>query len=250
MTTAEPVSDAYGQAFLLKDAGSGRLNIAKAFQAKLIIMPPNFVASVSSDNQVFQKNFDLKLLGGKLENLQVYFEGPEFIQFAHFVENNRLQVKFKVEGQQYGDYEGKLIVVHENIQYVVPFWLHYTEGSITATQKDGKINFEIHNPNDWNFAKISVINSKDETTDVTTMTPTRESSIEVYENGEYWIDARIRVDGETFNAFNTIQVDSVSNEKTNFEFIKIPQKQIAIIAGVVVIIGVVGLFFRRTIVEV
>jgi len=250
MTTAEPVSDAYGQAFLLKDAGSGRLNIAKAFQAKLIIMPPNFVASVSSDNQVFQKNFDLKLLGGKLENLQVYFEGPEFIQFAHFVENNRLQVKFKVEGQQYGDYEGKLIVVHENIQYVVPFWLHYTEGSITATQKDGKINFEIHNPNDWNFAKISVINSKDETTDVTTMTPTRESSIEVYENGEYWIDAKIRVDGETFNAFNTIQVDSVPSEKANFEFIKIPQKQIAIIAGVVVIIGVVGLFFRRTIVEV
>ena len=158
ITTAEPVSDAYGNEFSLKDAGSGRLNIAKAFAAKLIITPPNFVATTSVDNPTFQKYFDLKLLGGTLDNLQVSFEGPEFIQFSDIIEDNKLLVKMQVNGEQYGDHEGKVIINHEGIQYVVPFLLHYTESSITVTQSDGKISFEIHHPREWSFAKISVMN--------------------------------------------------------------------------------------------
>jgi minor extracellular serine protease Vpr len=83
LTTTEPVSDAYGQEFSLSDSGSGRLNIAKAFQAKLIITPPNFVIYLSSDNPTTQKQLELKLLKGTLENLEVHFDGHEFIQFSH-----------------------------------------------------------------------------------------------------------------------------------------------------------------------
>ncbi len=93
LTTTEPVSDAYGQEFSLNDSGSGRLNIAKAFQAKLIITPPNFVVNLSSDNPIAQKQLELKLLEGTLENLEVKFEGPEFIQFTHVLEGNNLLLK-------------------------------------------------------------------------------------------------------------------------------------------------------------
>ncbi|QUC64111.1 S8 family serine peptidase [Nitrosopumilus sp. K4] len=254
MTTSEPVSDAYGKQFSLSDAGSGRLNIAKAFEADLVILPPNFVVNVSSDNPTAKQEFDLKLLGGSdtiFDKIDVAFEGPEFIQFAHVIEGNTLQAKLNVNGEEYGDHEGKMIIKHNGITYVVPFLMHYTLGSVSVTQQDGKLSFDVYHPEEWNFAKISITNSRDGRIDVTTATPTRDALIDVFENAEYWVDAKIRVNGETFDAFNVIQVNSVTNEKQQFELFKIPQKQVGIIAVIVAIVGVVGLAIRRkSIVEV
>ena len=244
LTTSEPVSNAYGQEFTLKDTGSGRLNIAKAFQANLVILPPHFVDSVSADNPTILKQFELKLLGGSLDDIEVSFEGPEFIQFAHILEDNNLQIKLNVIGQEYGDHEGKIMINHEDISYVVPFLLHYTQGSISVNQDDGKLNFEIFHPKEWSFAKISVTNSRDGKVDVITATPNRNASIQVYENAEYWIEAKIRVNGESYDAFNVIQVNSVSNQIKPSD-LNIPQKQIGIIAAIVIVVGLVGLGIRR-----
>ncbi len=244
LTTSEPVSDAYGQEFSIKDAGSGRLNIAKASQAKLIIIPSNFVVNTSSDNPISQKKIELKLLGGSLKDVQVFFEGPEFIQFAHIIEDNNLEIKLKITGKKYGDHEGKIIVIHENIRYVIPFLLHYTEGSISVSQEEGKLNFEISHTKEWSFAKIEVTNSRNGEMHVISAMPNRKSSVQVFEDAEYWVEAKIKVGGETFDAFNTIQVNSISNETEYFEFLQIPQNQIGIIAIIVIIVGMIGLRIR------
>jgi len=245
LTTTEPVSDAYGQEFSLNDSGSGRLNIAKAFQAKLIITPPNFVINLSSDNPTAQKQLELKLLEGTLENLEVKFEGPEFIQFAHSLEENNLLIKIKILGQNYGEHEGKIIVNHDDIKYVIPFLIHYTEGSISVNQKDDKLNFTIYHPEQWSFAKISVINSEDGKTETITATPERDASIRVNENSEYWIDAKIKVDGKTFDAYNTIEVNSINEDQNEFELLDIPEKQIAIVSGIAIIVGIVGVIAKE-----
>ena len=245
LTTTEPVSDAYGQEFSLNDSGSGRLNIAKAFQAKLIITPPNFVINLSSDNPTAQKQLELKLLEGTLENLEVKFEGPEFIQFTHSLEENNLLIKIKILGQNYGEHEGKIIVNHDDIKYVIPFLIHYTEGSISVNQKDDKLNFTIYHPEQWSFAKISVINSEDGKTETITATPERDASIRVNENGEYWIDTKIKVDGKTFDAYNTIEVNSINEDQNEFELLDIPEKQIAIVSGIAIIVGIVGVIAIR-----
>jgi len=245
LTTTEPVSDAYGQEFSLNDSGSGRLNIAKAFQAKLIITPPNFVINLSSDNPTAQKQLELKLLEGTLENLEVKFEGPEFIQFTHSLEENNLLIKIKILGQNYGEHEGKIIVNHDDIKYVIPFLIHYTEGSISVNQKDDKLNFTIYHPEQWSFAKISVINSEDGKTETITATPERDASIRVNENGEYWIDAKIKVDGKTFDAYNTIEVNSINEDQNEFELLDIPEKQIVIVSGIAIIVGIVGVIAIR-----
>ena len=245
LTTTEPVSDAYGQEFSLNDSGSGRLNIAKAFQAKLIITPPNFVINLSSDNPTAQKQLELKLLEGTLENLEVKFEGPEFIQFTHSLEENNLLIKIKILGQNYGEHEGKIIVNHDDIKYVIPFLIHYTEGSISVNQKDDKLNFTIYHPEQWSFAKISVINSEDGKTETITATPERDASIRVNENSEYWIDAKIKVDGKTFDAYNTIEVNSINEDQNKFELLDIPEKQIAIVSGIAIIVGIVGVIAKE-----
>ena len=245
LTTTEPVSDAYGQEFSLNDSGSGRLNIAKAFQAKLIITPPNFVINLSSDNPTAQKQLELKLLEGTLKNLEVKFEGPEFIQVAHSLEENNLLITIKILGQNYGEHEGKIIINHDEIKYVIPFLIHYTEGSISVNQKDDKLNFTIYHPEQWNFAKISVINSKNGKTETITATPERDASIRVNENAEYWIDAKIKGDGKTFDAYNTIEVNSINEDQNELELLDIPEKQIAIVSGIIIIVGIVGVITIR-----
>jgi minor extracellular serine protease Vpr len=245
LTTVEPVSDAYGQEFSLHESGAGRLDIGNAYGAKLIITPPNFVVNVSSDYLIAEKQFGLKLIDGTFDNFDVKFEGPEFVKFTYFLEDDNLQIKMNIIEENFGDYEGKMIINHDSTRYVIPFLLHYTPGSISVNQQDQKLFFDIYHPEEWSFAKISIINSKDGKTDTTTATPNKKTSIEIYENAEYWIDAKIKVNGNTSSAFNTIEISSLPENSYRLEIIDIPEKQIGIIAGITIIIGIIGLIKRR-----
>ena len=247
LTTVEPVSDAYGQKFSLNDAGAGRLNIARAYEATLIIQPPNFVMNLSSDEPVGEKIFELKSLKNSLEDIEVFFEGPEFIQFSSFLEENNLKIRMTALEEKFGDYEGRIVVNQDKDRYVIPFLLHHTEASIVTSQKDGKLNFEINHPEQWNFAKISVINSKDGSIEKTSTNPGKLTTTDVYQNGVYWIQADIRVGEKSFEAFNVIEVDSVlPGTSKPFDWFNLPQKQIGVIAVIVAIIGLVGLKISRT----
>jgi len=245
LTTVAPVSDEYGQDFKFRDAGAGRLDISKAFEAKMIILPPNFVVSLSSDDPNFEKQLELKLLKGTLDNLDVTFVGPEFIEFSHTIQENTLQLKMQATGENYGDYEGKLIINHQEFGYVIPFLLYYTEGSISVKQDNGKLEFVIYHPEEWNFAKISLINSNNEKTEVTSATPTKDTTISVYKNGEYWVEAKIRVNGTTFDAYKIINVDSVLESANQMEFFNIPERQVGIVLGITVIVGIIGMLIQR-----
>ena len=245
LTTVEPVSDAYGKEFSVNAAGAGRLDIGNAYGAKLIIIPPNFVVNVSSDNLIAEKQFELKLIDSTLDNFDVKFEGPEFIKFESFLEDDALQIKMNITEENFGDHEGKIIVNHDDTRYVIPFLLHYTQGSVSVNQQNQKLFFDIYHPEEWSFAKISVTNSKDGRTDTTTAVPNKNASIEIYENVEYWIDAKIRVGENTTNAFNTIVISSLPENSLRSEIIDIPEKQIGIIAGIVIIIGIIGLIKRK-----
>ena len=245
LTTVEPVSDAYGKEFSVHEAGAGRLDIGNAYGAKLIIIPPNFVVNVSSDDIIAEKQFELKLIDSTLDNFDVKFEGPEFIKFESFLEDDALQIKMNITEENFGDHEGKIIVNHDDTRYVILFLLHYTQGSISVNQQNQKLFFDIYHPEEWSFAKISVTNSKDGRTDTTTAVPNKNASIEIYENVEYWIDAKIRVGGNTTNAFNTIVISSLPENSLRSEIIDIPEKQIGIIAVIVIIIGIIGLIKRK-----
>ena len=51
-----------------------------------------------------------------------------------------------------------------------------------------------------------------EISDTITTTPDKKISLKIYENGEYWIDAKIKINGNTSDAFNTIKVTSLSEK--------------------------------------
>ena len=245
MTTVQPVSNAYGQEFSLHESGSGRLDIANAYNAKLIISPTNFVINFSPEQLSIEKQLELKLIEGEIEEINVKFEGPEFIEFTHNIKNNKLQIELNVIGEEYGEHEGKIFINHEKTQYTIPVLMHYTEGSILVNQENEKLFFEIEHPDKWSFAKISVTNSKNGNMDTTTTTPNKKTSIEIYDNGEYWIEAKIKVNENTSDAFNTIKINSLSEKIEKIELTNIPEKQIIIIISIVTIVGIVGLLIRK-----
>ena len=242
VTTVQPVSNAYGQEFSLHESGSGRLDIANAYNANLIVSPTNFVVNLSPNQPTIEKQLELKLIQGKLEKIGVKFEGSEFIEFTHNLENNNLEIGLSVVGENYGEHEGKVLINHEKTQYTIPILIHYTEGSILAYQENEKLIFEINHPDKWSSAKITVTNSKNGNTHTITTTPDKKTSLGIYENGEYWINAKIRVDEKTSDAFHTIKITSLPEK---IEIMNIPEKQIILIISVIIIIGTVGLLIRK-----
>ncbi|MGY5150952.1 MAG: S8 family serine peptidase [Candidatus Nitrosopumilus sp. bin_6a] len=244
LTTAMPVSDAYEQQFSIHEAGAGRLDIANAFKAKLIIEPPNFVAITSPDNRIVEKQFQLKSMDGTWDGFDVTFDGPEFIKFGGILDGSILNIRMNVVEDNFGEHEGTMLISHSGIQYRVPFLLHYTPGSISIEQQNGKLFFDIHHPDKWSFAKISAINSKDGSFQTTTTTPEKKASVEVFENSQYWIDAKIRINGTTSNAYNVIEVDSLDENQQRLG-IDIPERQILIISSIVIVIAVFGVIKRK-----
>jgi len=242
MTTVQPVSNAYGQEFSLHESGSGRLDISNAYKAKLIINPTNFVINLSPNQLSIEKQLEIKLIEGELGKINVKFEGPEFIEFTHNIKNNNLLMELNIIGEKFGEHEGKIFINHEKIQYTIPVLIHYTEGSISAYEENEKIFFEINHPDKWSSAKITVTNSKNGNTYSITATPDKKTSLEIYENGEYWIDAKIRVDENISNAFHAIKITSLPEE---MKLTNIPEKQIILVISAIIIIGTAGLFIRK-----
>ena len=246
LTTVEPVSDAYGQEFSIHEAGAGRLDIGNAYDAKLIIEPPNFVVFTSSDDKTVERQFQLKSMDGTWDGFDVTFDGPEFIKFeGELLNENILKIRMSVLEDNFGEHEGMILINHGDTQYRVPFLLHYTQGSISVNQQNEKLLFEVYHPEEWSFAKISVINSKDGNIHTTTATPDKKASIEIYKNSVYWIDAKIRVNGNTSNAYNTIEINSLEENQDRIDIPDIPEKQIGIIAMIVIAVGIFGLLKRR-----
>ncbi|MFB5604091.1 MAG: peptidase S8, partial [Candidatus Nitrosomaritimum aestuariumsis] len=189
---------------------------------------------------------ELKSLNDSLNNIDVSFEGPDFIQFSNFREGNNLKIRMNALEEKFGDYEGRIIVNQNEDRYVIPFLLHYTEASISTSQQDGTLSFEIYHPEEWSFAKISVTNSKDGSTETISTNPGKLSTMNVYQNGEYWIQTSVKTEEDSFDAFDVIEVNSVLPGTVKpFDWFGLPEKQIGIIAIVAIVIGLIGLKISR-----
>ena len=246
MTTAKSVSDAYGNHFSSSVSGAGRLDIESAFKAELVIQPPSLVANISSFEPVVQYELRLKPLHGTLEGMAVSFEGPEFIELADTLDGDSLTIRLEASGDRYGDHEAKININHKGIKYTVPVLIHYTEAMIDAAMQDGRMVFKVGHPEKWSFAKITVTNSLNGKTQVTTATPGNGATVNIHENAKYWIEADVRVGKHTHDAFDVIVVDSLAGKDGSTILVDIPGRQIGIIAGIILLVGVAGFVMRQT----
>jgi hypothetical protein len=69
--------------------------------------------------------------------------------------------------------------------------------------------------------------------------------MKIYENSEYWIEAKIMSDGKTTDAFDLIKINSISEKTEVIELRNIPEKQIILIISIIVVVGIIGLIIRK-----
>lgn len=248
-TTSDPVSNPYGDIFPVEIAGSGRINLAKAFSADLIIIPHNLVFNLSQENPTGTKSLQLKSLQGKTIPSKIEISSEEkSIKFEHFIEDDLLRIKTSITEQRLGDFEGMLTINDDATLYHIPILIHITKGAINTNEKEGLLSFNLFYPEIWKYAKISLTNRETEKTMFTSITPMKNSSLRVYDIGEYWIEAQITTNNTVDNAYGTIVVNRPS-EKTGLELLEtsnIPIKQILIISGVLLTSVIIGLKIRRS----
>ena len=247
VTTTDSVSDAYGTEFGFESAGSGRLNVTKVFDANLVISPSYLSFDLAPDKKSDQDSFELNPINGNVGEIDVTFDVPEIVEMNYQKQNNAVIVSAELVDEVFGEFGGRVKIADEHTSYNVPILFRSTQGSISAIENNGKIDFQVNQPENWTYAKISIINSETGKTDTTSARPDGENDISVYQNGTYWIEAKIDSNGKTIDAFEKVQVNNaIGRNQQLFTDFEIPERQIIIIAAIVIIIGIVGFSFRRT----
>ena len=246
ITTSDSVSDAYGNKFPFEFAGTGRLNLTKAFNANLIIYPTYLTFNLSQEKQSQTQMLEIKSLE-KTTPITVSFEGDENIHFEQIFENEDVLITASLNDDKLGKFVGRVILENDGVTYTVPILVYVTKGTIIVNDEEGKLNFQISYPEDWSYARISVINKETGKIDTTSVTPKKDSSITVFEPGEYWIESKISSDGNTIDVYETIQVKTASTPKefSFFDSLDIPERPILIIFAFIVVIALVGLKIRN-----
>ena len=242
MTTSEIVYDQFDDRFPIEVSGNGRIDASKAINAELIIMPPNLIFDLSPANQIQTKH--LKINGIDGESMSIRFEESGIADFDYDLEDENLVINAKLTEQSLGEFESRIIINHNEIDYHIPIIVRVSEGAITINEDGGKFNVDISSPSSWSYAKISVINQETGKMFTESITPSKNSELTVYEPGEYWIEAEI---DRTLSAYATIQVEKIEHDEKNLvNALNLPEKPILIIAAIMIVTAIVGLSIRRT----
>jgi len=244
MITSEIVYDQFDDRFPIEVSGNGRIDVSKAINAELIIMPPNLIFDLSPTNQIQTKH--LKINGIDVESMSIRFEESHIVDFDYDLEDENLVINAKLTEQSLGEFESRVIINHNEIDYNIPIIVRISEGAITINEDGGKLGIDISSPSSWSYAKISIINQETGKTFTDSIVPGKNSELTVYEPGEYWIEAKIKDGGKTLSAYATIQVEKIEHSEKNLaNTLNLPEKPILIVAAIMIVTAIIGLSIRR-----
>ena len=165
------------------------------------------------------------------------------VDFDYNLEDENLVINAKLTEQSLGDFESRVVINHNEIDYHIPIIVRVSEGAITINEDGGKLGIDISSPSSWSYAKISVINQETGEMFTDSIVPGKKSELTVYEPGEYWIEAEI---DRTLSAYATIQVEKIEHDEKNIaNVLNLPEKPILIIAAIMIVTAIVGLSIRR-----
>ncbi|MEM4378872.1 MAG: S8 family serine peptidase [Candidatus Nitrosotenuis sp.] len=244
-TTADPIADTFGTRFTQEMSGVGRLNITKAFNANMIILPHFAIFDLSPFTKTQSTSFELKTIDGTKPKIQVSSDFEQDVaSFVHNIEDNKLHLNATLVDYVVGQYEGYLVISDGNTNYHVPILLRVADGSIDVKEENGRLDFVINSQREWSYAKITIFNTDSRFISSISMTPQKSTPIFIRDAGTYWVQAELRSGQETVNLYNTIVVESPQPNQ-NIIDIGLPIQQMILIFVVGIIVVVVGLIIRR-----
>jgi minor extracellular serine protease Vpr len=245
-TTADPVSDTFGIQFPQEISGVGRLNITKAFDADLVILPSFAFFDLSPYTKTQTKSFELKTIDKRNPDITVDFKFDQNIaKFDYTLNGTILNVKSTMTDQKVGQYEGSIIITNQKTTYHIPMLLRISNGSLNVVENNGRLDFDISSTDEWSYAKISVFNTDYRLVSSTSITPTNREQILVHDAGIYWIQADLKLAKETTVLYNTVVVSTPAESSFDIRNTGMPQQPLLIISVIAGIVIIVGLMIRK-----
>jgi len=242
VSTADPVSDTFGNLFPQEISGVGRLNITRAFDANLSVNPGFAIFDLSPFTKSQTLRFDINTLDSTIPSPQIAINfDNSAVKFEHWIDGNALFVKAELVEQKPGQYQGS-IVISDRVVQRIPVLLRIADGVIEVSENSGKMDFRIDSNEKWSYAKITLYNEDGRLVDSISITPTKDQFITVGNSGKYWVQAELKTENDTISVYNTIVVESANNKLVD---IGIPYQPLIIIGGIGAIIGLVGLLIYR-----
>jgi minor extracellular serine protease Vpr len=241
------VTDAYGNNFPLEITGTGRLNVTQAFNANLIIDPTHLTFNLSPQKKIQSQFLKIKSINGNDENLEISLSGNENVRYDYKLENGGINITASLNEEFFGQMQDRAFIQQDGIVYNIPIVSYLTRGAIQVNEQNGEMRFDVSYPEDWTYAKISVSDKDNKIIDTTSATQTKNGKITVYKPGQYWVETQIRVNGETFEIYETVQVKTAAQNKPLelLNMLNVPERPIMIIFAAIIIIALVGLKIRK-----
>ena len=246
ITTSDIITDEYGNKFDFNTGGSGRLNITTAYNSEIVFLPPTLKFDLSHEKKSQTKYLEIQSIGKQISNLKIEFPKSNYIDFDYRLIDDSLQITAKSSSSGISYFEGRVIIIHNDIRYQIPTTVRISEASMDILKDDNGLLFQIKNPSDWTYAKITItnINTLDENS--FSITPEKNSPLEVYTSGEYWVEANIKADKISFDVYETITVDSESiSEKSVVSDLIVSERPLIILAVIFAIVIVIGIGIRN-----
>ena len=245
ITTSNLVTDPFGNEFPMNIGGAGRVNVTDAFNSELLILPSNLRFDLSTEKNSQIKNLHLNL--DKLDNqLEIKFSDFVNVNFDYNLEDNFIQVTSQLVSNETGEFEGRLFILHNGITHQIPIHVRVSDATVNIIEENDELFFEILKPLEWTYAKISAVNKETLEKDSISFSSKSNSPLKIYKSGDYWIEAKISTDENTFDVYDSIKINLLSeNEKSVFYYLEEIERPVLILSIITVLVGIFGIRILR-----
>ena len=246
VTTSDVITDQYKKEFEFDAGGAGRIDLEKAFNSKLIFHPPKLIFNLSEHKTSEEYEIKLKSLDGIIDIQKVEFLGIDNVEFNHEIKNSALYITPKLIKNEFGNFETRAFITNDDIIYQIPIIVRVSEASIIILETENELSFQIKQPLDWEYAKITITNSETFEERNISITPKNSESLKLYDPGRYWIEINIKNNENTFDVYEVYDIKKdLSEEKPIVENSELPERALIILGVILSIIIFVGLKFRK-----
>ena len=247
VTTSNIITDQYNKEFEFNAGGAGRIDLKKAFNSKLIFEPPKLIFNLSEHKISEEQEIKINSLNGIVNIQKVKFSDVEGIKFDYEIKNSTLYITAKLIENESDIFETRaLITDDDDVVYQIPIIVRVNEATIVIIETENEISFQIKQPLDWEYAKITVTNSETFEERNISITPKKIESLKLYDAGRYWIEANVKSNENTFDVYEVYDIkEDLSEQKPIVENSELPERALIILGIIFSIVIVVGLKFRK-----
>ena len=246
ITTSDVITDQYKKEFEFDVGGAGRIDLKKAFNSKLIFDPPKLIFNLSEHKTSEEHNIKINSFNGGSDIQKIEFSDLNNIKFDYEIKDSTIYITPKLIENKSGIFETRAFITNDDVIYQIPIIVRVSEASIIILETENELSFEVKQPLDWEYTKITITNSETFEERTVSITPNKFESLKLYDAGKYWIEANVKSDENTFDVYEVYDIKKdLSEQKPIVGNSELPERALIILGIIFSIVIIVGLKFRR-----